>query len=79
MADIFRKKNMFSFFSHHFVIFAYIKNRMKCAIAINIVNLKPFDFFVSDDPSPRFQISSTAPTYCLRTYVRLPFPCIKSD
>ena len=35
-------------------IFAYIKNRMICAIANNILNLKPFDFFVSDDPSPRF-------------------------
>ena len=30
----------------HFVIFAYIKNRMIYAIAINILNLKPFDFFV---------------------------------
>ena len=38
----------------HFVIFACIKNRMICAIAINILNLKPFNFFVSDDPSPRF-------------------------
>ena len=34
----------------HFVIFAYIKSLMICAIAINILNLKPFDFFVSDDP-----------------------------
>ena len=38
----------------HFVRFAYIKNRMICAIAINVLNRKPFDFFVSDDPSPRF-------------------------
>ena len=30
------------------------KNRMICAIAINILNLKPFDFLVSHDPSPRF-------------------------
>ena len=32
----------FRFNGGHFVIFAYIKNRMKCAIAINILNLKPF-------------------------------------
>ena len=38
----------------HFVIFAYIKNRMICATAVKILNLKPFDFFVSDDPPPRF-------------------------
>ena len=35
----------------HFVIFASINDRMICAIAINILNPKPFDFFVSVDPS----------------------------
>ena len=49
-------------------IFAYIKNRMICAKAINILNLKPFDFFVSDDPPPRFH-QQRRPTYFLRTYV----------
>ena len=32
--------------------------------------------FVSDDPSPRFR-QQRRPTYFLRTYVRLPFSCIK--
>ena len=52
----------------HFVIFVYITNRMIWAIAINILNLKPFDSFVSDDPSPRFH-QQRRPTYFLRTYV----------
>ena len=38
------------------------------AIVINILNLKPFDFFVSDGPSPRFH-QQRRPTYFLRTYV----------
>ena len=41
--------------------FAYIKSRMICAIDINILNLKPFDFFVSDDPS--FINSADLPTF----------------
>ena len=41
---------------------------MICAIAIKILNLKPFDFSVSDDPSPRFH-QERRPTYVLRTYV----------
>ena len=53
----------------HFVVFAYIKNRMTCAIAINILNLKPFDFIVSNDPSPRFHKPAHKSTYFLRTYV----------
>ena len=61
----------------HFVIFAKIKNRMICAIAINILNLKRFDFFVSDNPSPRFHQQRT-PVYFLRTYDSPPFPSIKS-
>ena len=44
----------------------------------NALNLKPFDFFVSDQPSPRFH-QQRGPTYFLRTYVWLPFSCIKSD
>ena len=52
----------------HFVIFAYIKNHMVCAIAINILNLKTFDFFVSDDPSLRFH-QQRRPTNFLRSYV----------
>ena len=52
----------------HFVIFACVKNRMICAIAINILNLKPFDFFLSNEPSPRFH-QQRRPTYFLRTYV----------
>ena len=58
MVDIFRKKKetktRFPKNVCHFVIVAYIKNRMIFAIAINILNLKPFDFFVPDKPSPRF-------------------------
>ena len=51
------KKARFFFFSknvRHLVISAEIKNRMICAIAINILNLKPFGCFVSNNPSPRF-------------------------
>ena len=51
----------------HFVIFAEIKNRMICAIAINILNLKPFNFFLLDNSSPRFHKQRT-PIYFLRTY-----------
>ena len=40
---------------------------MICATAINILNLKPFYFFVSDNPSPRFHQQRT-PIYFLRTY-----------
>ena len=61
-----------------FLIFDICKNRMICALAINILNLKPFDFFVSDDLPPRFR-QQRRPTYFLRTYVRLPFSCVKSD
>ena len=39
----------------HCDIFAYVKNRIIRALAINILNLKPLDFFfVSVDSSPRF-------------------------
>ena len=62
---------------HHFVIFAKIKNRKICAIAINILNLKPFDFFVSDNPSPRFHQQRT-PICFLETYDSPPFSSIKS-
>ena len=50
----------------HFVIFAHIKNRVICAIVIDILNLKLFDYFVSDDPSPRFH-QQLRLTYFLRT------------
>ena len=75
------KKNTFIFlFSknvRHFVIFAKIKNRMICAITINILNLKPFDFFVSDNPFPKFHQQHT-PIYFLRTYDSPTFSSIKS-
>ena len=57
MADNFSEKLIFrNFFFpknvRHFVILVYIKNRVICAIA-NILNLKPFDIFISDDSSPK--------------------------
>ena len=61
----------------HYFIFAQIKNRMICAIAINILNLKPFDVFVPDNPSPRFHQQRT-PIYFLRTYDSPPFSSLKS-
>ena len=39
---------------------------MICVIAINILNSKPFNFFASDDPSPRFHHPHS--TIILREY-----------
>ena len=63
MADIFRKNNENTFFSRYFVIFAYIKNRMICAIAINILNLKPFDFLFQMNYLRDFINSADLPTF----------------
>ena len=41
---------------------------MICAVAIKILDLKPFVFFVADDPCPRFHQQSR-PTYFLRAYI----------
>lgn len=52
-----KKTCFFVFFSkivRHFVNFQKIKNRSVCAVAINILNLTPFNFIVSDHPSQRF-------------------------
>ena len=68
MADIFRETKTKFPKNVYFVIFVYIKNPMIYAIAINVLNLRPFAFFVVDDPSPRFH-QQCKPTNFLRTYV----------
>ena len=52
-------KNTFFSLFRYFVIFAKVKNRMICTKAIKLLNLKPFDFFVSDNPSLRFNQQRT--------------------
>ena len=67
-----KKSFLFIFLKNarHFVIYAYVFKNAVCTLANVILNLKLFDFFVLDGPSPRFH-PQRRHTYFLRSSVYL--------